>query len=205
MGTGVDIENQKHTALSCSHCQGTHQESNCPVLPCSRRKEEGHHSLLCPERLAKVRKSKNTEMWIRRQSEAEGSAPVASGGTTSQQSEGTNAENPRRRKSRASPATPTSSDHESVSNDDCDPPSPGANPDSDDEPQDSSTSAEKTQEQEEKPAQCSNCKGPDRKQVCPTPPVRPLQRRRAHIQRLSRALITAAEIQECIHDHEEKA
>lgn len=170
MGTGVDIENQKHTALSCGHCQGTHRESNCLILPCSHRKEEGHVSLLCPERLAKVRKSKNIEMWIRRQSEAGGSAPVATGGTTSQQSEATKAENPRKRKSRASPATPTSSDHESVSNDDCDPSSPGANQDSDDEPQDSSTSAEKTHEQEEKPAgpiQCSNVKGSHRKQVCP--------------------------------------
>lgn len=61
MGTGVDIENQKHTALSCSHCQGTDRESNWPVLPCSRPNEEGHISLPCPERLAKARKSANPE------------------------------------------------------------------------------------------------------------------------------------------------
>lgn len=169
MGKGVDVENQKHITLRCSHCQGPHRKSNCPELPCSHCKEEGHVSLLCAKRLAKIRKNKNTEMWNRRKREAEGPAPVASG-DTSQQSEKTNAENPRKRKFRRTPTTPTGSDDESASNDDGDQSSPEADQDSvDDGPQDSSASAEKTQEQEKttRPMRCGNCKGPHRKRVCP--------------------------------------
>lgn len=182
MGTGEDIENQKHTALSCSHCQGTHRESNCLVLPCSHHKEEGHVSLLCPERLAKVRKSKDIEMWIRRQNEAEGSAPVATSGTTSQQSEGTKEENPRKRKSRASPATPTSSDHESVSNDDCDPYHLGPI-------KIARTNRKITRLRWRKPKNKKKSlqapysaviQGTTSKASMPTSPVRPLQIRRAH-------------------------
>lgn len=171
MGNSVDMENQKHTTLRCSHCQGPHRKLNCPELPCSHCKVQGHVSLLCAERLAKIRKNKNTEMRNRRKREAKGPpAPVASG-DTSQQSEKTNAENPRKRKSRRPPSTPTGSDHESASNDNGDPSSPEANQDSndDDGPQDSSASAKKTQEQEKtaRPMRCDNCKGPHRKRVCP--------------------------------------
>lgn len=171
MGNSVDMENQKHTTLRCSHCQGPHRKLNCPELPCSHCKVQGHVSLLCAERLAKIRKNKNTEMRNRRKREAKGPpAPVASG-DTSQQSDKTNAENPRKRKSRRPPSTPTGSDHESASNNDNgDPSSPEANQDSDDDgPQDSSASAKKTQEQEKtaRPMRCNNCKGPHRKRVCP--------------------------------------
>lgn len=163
------MENQKHVTLRCSHCQGPHRKLNCPELPCSHCKEEGHVSLLCVERLAKIRKNKNTEMWNRRKREAEGPAPVSSG-DTSLQSEETNAENPRKRKSRRTPTTPRSSNHESASNDYGDPSSPEAKQDSvDDGPQDFPASAEKTQEQEKttRPMRCDNCKGPHRKRVCP--------------------------------------
>lgn len=169
MGNSVDMENQKHTTLRCSHCQGPHRKLNCPELPCSHCKVQGHVSLLCAERLAKIRKNKNTEMRNRRKREAKGLAPVASG-DSSQQSEKTNAENPRKRKSRRPPSTPTDSDHESASNDNGDPSSPEANQESDDDgPQDSSASKEKTQEQEKtaRPMRCDNCKGPHRKRVCP--------------------------------------
>lgn len=169
MGKSVDMENQKHTTLRCSHCQGPHRKLNCPELPCSHCKVQGHVSLLCAERLAKIRKNKNIEMWNRRKREAGGPAPVASG-ETSQQSEKTNAENPRRRKSRRPPSNPTGSDHESASNDNGDLSSPETNPDSDDDgPQNSSASAEKTQGEEKRtrPMRCDNCKGPHRKRVCP--------------------------------------
>lgn len=173
MGTSVNVENQKPATLRYNHCQGSHRKSNCPELPCSHYKVEGHVSPICPGQLTKVRKNKNTEMWIRRQLEAEELAPVASGGTTCQPSEEINADNPRKRKSRASPAIPTSSNHESVSNDHCDLSPPEANQDNDDELQDFSTSVERPQVQEEKPIrpmQCSNCKGPHRKRVCPQLP-----------------------------------
>ena len=134
---------------------------------------QGHVSLLCAERLAKIRKNKITEMRNRRKREAEGSAPVASG-DTSQQFENTNAENPRKRKSRGPASTPPGSDHDSASDGNGDPSSPEANQDSDDDddddgPQASSASAKKTQEQEKttRPMRCSNCKGPHRKRVCP--------------------------------------
>lgn len=119
---------------------------------------QGHVSLLFAERIAKIRKNKNTEMWNRRKCEVKGPAPVASG-DTSKQSEKPNAENSRKRKSRRPPSTPTGSDHESAGNDDVDPPSLEANQASvDDGPQDSSLS---------RPMRCDNCKGPHRKRVCP--------------------------------------
>lgn len=169
MGNSVDMENQKHATLRCSHCRGPHRKLNCPELPCSHCKVQGHVSLLCAERLAKIRKSRITEMRNLRKREAKGPAPVASG-DSSQQSGGANAGNPQKRKSRGPPSTPTGTYHESASNDNGDPSSPEANQDSDDNgPQDSSASTKKTQEQEltARPMRCDNCKGPHRKRVCP--------------------------------------
>lgn len=168
MSKSVDMENQKHTTLRCSQCQEPHRKLNCPEFPSSYCKEEGHISLLCVERLAKIRKNKKSEMWNRRKREAEGPAPVATG-DSSLQYENTDAKNSRKHKSRRSPSTPTGSDHESASNDDGDPSSPEAKQDSvDDGVRNSSASVEKTQEQEKttRPIRCDNCRGPHRKRVC---------------------------------------
>lgn len=169
MGKSVKMENRMHTTLRCSHCREPHRKVNCPELPCSHCKLQGHVSLLCAERLAKNRKNKITEMRNRRKREAEGPAPVASG-DTSQQSEKKNAENPRKRKSRRPPSTPPGSDHDSASDGNGHPSSPQVNQDSDDDGQASSASAKKkTQEQEKttRPMRCSNCMGPHRKRICP--------------------------------------